>query len=219
MKKLLSFLSGVMLAATINAQTTTSEAVVEVGGALTTVFRNLEYQVTVSIPNVPAEDISISSNNSNAVKITKIDAGRFLVLPKIGHTLYLSISGKTNNGDKILVTRIFPILDLPDPLLLFGGEEIHGQPMTKRNIMVSVLSGVYPSSYGLDLGIRIISFNVRIGSMSFMCAGNRLSDEVKKQISKASKGTQIGFYNIKYFLECCDWGSEVKNGSDVITID
>ena len=219
MKKLLFFLSGVMLAATINAQTTTSEAVVEVGGALTTVFRNIENQMTISIPNVPAEDISISSKYPNVVKITKIDAGRFLVLPKIGHTLYLLISGKTNNGDEILVTRIFPILDLPDPLLLFGGEAIYGQPMTKRNIMVSTLSAVYPSSFGLDLGIRITSFDVRIGSMYFMCGGNRISDEVKKQISKAPKGTQIEFSNIKYFLECCDWGSEVKNGSDVITID
>ena len=219
MKKLLFFLSGLMLAATINAQTTTSEAVVEVKGTLITVFRNIENQMTISIPNVPAEDISISSNNSNAVKITKIDAGRFLVLPKIGHTLYLSISGKTNNGDKILETRVFPILDLPDPLLVFGGEEIYGQPMTKRNIMVSKLNLAYPMSLGLDLGIRITSFNVRIGSMSFMCDGNRISDEVKKQISKAPKGTQIGFYNIKYFLECCDWWSEVKNGSDVITID
>ena len=55
--------------------------------------------------------------------------------------------------------------------------------------------------------------------MSFMCDGNRISEEVKKQISKAPKGTQIEFSNIKYFLECCDWGSEVKNGSDIITID
>ncbi|MDA8571995.1 hypothetical protein N9K85_01685 [Flavobacteriaceae bacterium] len=170
-------------------------ASVEVVGR-NTLFRNYPNDVIISVPGIPSNSIKLSTNKGEADIISKGN-GQYTINPKgRGKDISILVSGTFSNGETFSDPKNFVVRNPPKPEIYFNNKQTG--VMSKANIRVGKVTGVYPPAYGLSASVRITSFKVKIAKREFTCSGNTLSPEAKAYLRKTPAGFNITILDVLY---------------------
>jgi gliding motility-associated protein GldM len=162
------------------------------------VYRGLQNPLTISIPGVPANLVRASAPGLRQVK-----GSSYLISPKAGDEVTISVTGKLPDGKPIKTPKTFRVKDIPAAMGSVRGQ--YGTVrMPKSGLVNTPISAGLPD-FLFDLDLQVTSFKVKVpGQLAIIVKGTKFNAAAKKALSKARRGDMINIFDIK---------AEIKNNS------
>ena len=163
------------------------------------VYRGLDNPISVSLPGVGANNISVSATGG---KLSKNGSG-YMMRPGAANSAVINVSAKLSSGKTVKSEATFRIKDIPAAMGSVRGQ--YGTVrMPKSGLANSPISAGLPD-FMFDLDLQVTSFKVKVpGQLAIIVKGNKFNAAAKKALSKARRGDMINIFDIK---------AEIKNNS------
>ena len=180
------------------------------------VYRGLDNPISVSVPGVPNEKLTVSA--SNAVMINKGN-GKYIIKPNADGVVNVTVTANLDDGEKRnMGVQQFRIRRIPKPNAKIGNIIDVGR-MSKGEFDAQTVIQAYYDNFGFSATCKVTSFDMSyetngvIGTISVK--GNSL-EELKKTYKQLRKNSRVYFENIKAIGPD---GLEVKLGSLSIKVN
>jgi gliding motility-associated protein GldM len=158
------------------------------------VYRGLPNPLTISVPGVSNNDVTVS-----AAGLVKVGNGKYNLTPKTGSEVIVKVNAKLEGGTQINDSKVFRIKDLPKPIGNIAG--ISSGSLNKNDITSSKVIAEF-RDFPYDLNVRVTGFVVNIsGKAPVTVTGQYLSPEAKAAVNSSRKGSMITITDIKTRLE------------------
>jgi gliding motility-associated protein GldM len=158
------------------------------------VYRGLPNPLTISVPGVSNNDVTVS-----AAGLVKVGNGKYNLTPKTGSEVIVKVNAKLEGGTQINDSKVFRIKDLPKPIGNVAG--ISSGSLNKNDITSSKVIAEF-RDFPYDLNVRVTGFVVNIsGKAPVTVTGQYLSPEAKSAVNSSRKGSMITITDIKTRLE------------------
>jgi gliding motility-associated protein GldM len=156
------------------------------------VYRGLDNPISVSLPGVGANNISVSATGG---KLSKNGAG-YMMRPGQANTAVVNVSAKLSSGKTVNSKATFRIKDIPSAMGSVRGQ--YGTVrMPKSGLANSPISAGLPD-FMFDLKLQVNSFKIKVpGQLTIIVNGSRLNASAKQKLQKAKRGDIINIYDIK----------------------
>ncbi len=162
------------------------------------VYRGLENPISVSVPGIPNEKLTVSA--SNAILINKGN-GKYIVKPIADGEVKVNVFADLENGEKRnMGIQILRVKRIPKPEAKIGNIINEGK-MSKSEFDVQSIIQAYYLNFGFQANCFVKSFDMSyetngvIGTVSVK--GNNINDELKKVYRQLRKNSRVYFENIK----------------------
>jgi gliding motility-associated protein GldM len=158
------------------------------------VYRGLPNPLTISVPGVSNNDVTVS-----AAGLVKVGNGKYNLTPKTGSEVIVKVNAKLEGGTQINDSKVFRIKDLPKPIGNIAG--ISSGSLNKNDVISSKVIAEF-RDFPYDLNVRVTGFVVNIsGKAPVTVTGQYLSPEAKAAVNSSRKGSMITITDIKTRLE------------------
>jgi gliding motility-associated protein GldM len=156
------------------------------------VYRGLDNPISVSLPGVGANNISVSATGG---KLSKNGAG-YMMRPGAANTAVVNVSAKLSSGKTINDEATFRVKDIPAAMGSVRGQ--YGTVrMPKSGLANSPISAGLPD-FMFDLKLQVNSFKIKVpGQLTIIVNGSKLNAAAKGKLAKAKRGDIINIYDIK----------------------
>lgn len=155
------------------------------------VYRGLENPLSISVPGVGENNISVS-----APGLRKVGNGQYIITPGAGNEVTINVSAKLSSGRTINTPKTFRIKNIPPPMGTIRGQ-MGNVGMPKESISAATV-GVALPDFVFDLKFEVTGFSVKVpGQATVVVSGARMSAGASTAISKAQKGDIVSIFAIK----------------------
>lgn len=164
--------------------------------AMNVVYRGVENPVSVSLPGVSSNSISVSATGGQIVK----NGSGYIIKPGKGKELTVNVSATLSSGKKVNSPKKFRVKDIPAAMGMARGE-FGVVKMPKSSIGRATISAGLPD-FVFDLKLKVTRFTVKVpGQLAVTVNGTTFNAAAKRILSKARRRDQITIYDIKAVIE------------------
>lgn len=165
------------------------------------VYRGVDNPMTISFAGVSDNNVSAS-----APGLSKLSgAGKYVMRPSSGKDVTINVSGTLPDGSKVSDRSTFRIKDIPKPSGTIAGQA-DNVSLPKSNVEIATINAKL-FDFDFDLDINVTSFKIKVpGQPTVSVNGNRMNDQAKSALRKASRGDGVQIFDIK---------SEIKGNSSI----
>ncbi|MGC1631141.1 MAG: GldM family protein, partial [Gelidibacter sp.] len=165
------------------------------------VYRGVPNPMTISFAGVT--DNNVNASAPGLVKGSGV--GKYTMNPGAGKEVTINVTGTLPDGSKVSDKSTFRIKDIPKP-----AGTIAGQPdnvsLPKANVEIATVDAKL-FDFDFDLDISVTSFKIKVpGQPTVTVNGNRMNDQAKNALRKASRGDAVQIFEIK---------SQIKGNSSI----
>ncbi|OBX23007.1 gliding motility-associated protein GldM [Gelidibacter algens] len=165
------------------------------------VYRGVDNPMTISFAGVSDNNVTASAPGLSKASGT----GKYVMRPGSGKDVTIIVNGKLPDGQPVNDKATFRIKDIPKP-----SGTIAGQPdnvsLPKNNVEIATINAKL-FDFDFDLDIDVTSFKMKVpGQPTVTVNGNRMNDQAKSALRKASRGDAIQIFEIK---------SQIKGNSSI----
>lgn len=156
------------------------------------VYRGVDNPMTISFAGVSDNNV-----NASAPGLSKgSGTGKYVMRPGGGKEVVINVTGKLNDGTNVSDKATFRIKDIPKPTGTIAGQQ-DNVSLPRSNVEIATVGAVL-NDFDFELPIQVISFKVKVpGQPSVSVTGNKMNEQAKAQIRKASRGDGIQIFEIK----------------------
>ncbi len=156
------------------------------------VYRGVVNPMTISFAGVSDNNVSVS-----APGLTKgSGVGKYNISPGQGRELVINVTGTLPDGAKVSDKATFRIKDIPKPSGTIAGQQ-DNVSLPKQNVEIGTVGAVL-NDFDFELNLAVTSFKIKVpGQPSVNVNGNKMNDQAKSAIRKASRGDGIQIFDIK----------------------
>lgn len=161
------------------------------------VYRGLDNPISVSVPGVPNEKLTVSA--TNAILINKGN-GKYVIRPNADGIVNVSVYANLESGEKRnMGVQQLRIKRIPKPVAKLGNITETGK-MSKGEFEAQSILQAYYDNFGFNAACKVTSFDMAyeangvIGTIQVK--GNSIND-LKKTYKQLRKNSRVYFENIK----------------------
>lgn len=156
------------------------------------VYRGVTNPMTISFAGVSDNNVSVS-----APGLTKgSGVGKYNMNPGGGTEVVINVTGTLPDGSKVSDRATFRIKDIPKPAGTIAGQQ-DNVSLPKSNVEIATI-GAKLNDFDFELPISVTSFSIKVpGQPSVNVTGNKMNDQAKNALRKASRGDGVSIFNIK----------------------
>ena len=164
--------------------------------AMNVVYRGVDNPVSVSLPGVTSNDLSVSATGG---QITK-NGSSYIIKPGKGTELTVNVSATLGSGKKVNSPKKFRVKDIPTAMGMARGE-FGVVRMPKTSIGRAAISAGLPD-FVFDLKLKVTKFKVKVpGQLAVLVNGTVFSAAAKKALARARRGDQVTIFDIEAVIE------------------
>lgn len=165
------------------------------------VYRGVANPMTISFAGVSDNNV-----NASAPGLSKSSGvGKYVMNPGSGKEVTISVTGTLPDGSKVSDRSTFRIKDIPKPAGTIAGQA-DNVSLPKTNVEIATVDAKL-FDFDFDLDINVTSFKIKVpGQPTVSVNGNRMNDQAKGALRKASRGDNIQIFDIK---------SQIKGNSNI----
>jgi gliding motility-associated protein GldM len=162
------------------------------------VYLGLDNPISVSVPGIPNERLSVSANNGT---LTATGSGKYNVKVTQGQKLDVNVYATMENGErKSMGTINFRVKKIPKPYAKFGDLTESGT-MSKNAVSVQMGLIAFYENFDFNITPKVKSFTMTIftpnGPIDLNSSNNLFTEEMKVQLKQVRKNQRIMFENIR----------------------
>lgn len=156
------------------------------------VYRGVSNPMTISFAGVSDNNV-----NASAPGLSKgSGTGKYVMNPGSGKEVTINVTGKLPDGTNVSDRATFRIKDIPKPSGTIAGQQ-DNVSLPKSNLEIATITAVL-NDFDFELPITVTSFKVKVpGQPSVSVNGNKMNEQAKAQIRKASRGDGVQIFDIK----------------------
>lgn len=155
------------------------------------VYRGVDNPMTISFAGVPNNNVTAS-----APGLASVGGGKYVMRPGAGKEVTINVSGKLPDGTSVSDRATFRIKDIPKPSGTIAGQA-DNVSLPKNNVEIATI-GAKLFDFDFDLDINVTSFKIKVsGQPTVTVQGNRMNDQAKSALRKASRGDAVQIFDIK----------------------
>ena len=159
------------------------------------VYRGLPNPISISLPGVPDKDVRAS-----APGLEKTGSGKYIMRPKAGTTVNISVSAKLADGKNVSTNTPFRVKDIPAAMGTVRGQ--YGTVRMPKSGLANTPVGAGLPDFLFDLDLQVTSFKVKVpGQLAIIVNGTKFNAAAKKALSKARRGDMINIFDIKAVIK------------------
>lgn len=174
----------------------TQPAVVISAEKMNVFYRGVENPVSVSVPGVSSEKITVTANG---VAIKKTAGGRYMfnATRVSGKNVKVVVSAKMPSGDvKTFPGQVYRVKGLPEPVGSIA-KKTGSISLPKANLKALKIEAIF-KDFDFDLPLRVSQFTLKvIGRPALKVNGNKMNDAAKALIDKARGEVTIRDIKVK----------------------
>lgn len=156
------------------------------------VYRGVSNPMTISFAGVSDNNVSASAPGLSKGS----GVGKYVMNPGAGKEVVINVTGKLPDGTSVSDRATFRIKDIPKPSGTIAGQQ-DNVSLPRNNVEIATVGAVL-NDFDFELPISVTSFKVKVpGQPSVNVTGNKMNDQAKAQIRKASRGDGIQIFDIK----------------------
>jgi len=156
------------------------------------VYRGVVNPMTISFAGVSDNNVSASGPGLSKGSGT----GKYNMSPGQGKEVLINVTGTLPDGTKVSDRATFRIKDIPKPSGTIAGQQ-DNVSLPKANVEIGTVGAVL-NDFDFDLNLTVTSFKVKVpGQPSVSVNGNKMSDQAKSALRKASRGDGVQIFDIK----------------------
>jgi gliding motility-associated protein GldM len=156
------------------------------------VYRGVANPMTITFAGVSDNNV-----NASAPGLSKsTGTGKYVMNPGSGKDVTINVTGTLPDGTKVNDKSTFRIKDIPKP-----SGTIAGQPdnvsLPRNNVEIATVDAKL-FDFDFDLDINVTSFKIKVPNQPTVTVnGNKMNDQAKTALRKASRGDAIQIFEIK----------------------
>jgi gliding motility-associated protein GldM len=160
------------------------------------VYRGLENPMTISFAGIGDNNV-----NASAPGLKKLGGnGKYSLFPGSGTEVLVSVTGKMNDGKSVTDKKVFRIKNIPAPMGAIGGTTGSNKG-AKSRLEVSTISAEL-EDFVYDVKFAVTQFTFKVpGQPAIIVNGNRVNDQCRAALARASRGDQVIISDIKTRVE------------------
>ena len=156
------------------------------------VYRGVSNPMTISFAGVSDNNVSASAPGLSKGS----GVGKYVMNPGSGKEVTINVTGKLPDGTNVSDRATFRIKDIPKPSGTIAGQQ-DNVSLPKSNLEIATITAVL-NDFDFELPISVTSFKIKVpGQPSVNVTGNKMNDQGKAQIRKASRGDGVQIFDIK----------------------
>ena len=156
------------------------------------VYRGVVNPMTISFAGVSDNNVSASAPGLSKAG----GVGKYNMSPGQGREVVINVTGKLPDGTSVSDRATFRIKDIPKPSGTIAGQQ-DNVSLPRQNVEIGTVGAVL-NDFVFDLNLAVTSFKVKVpGQPSVSVNGNKMNDQAKNAIRKASRGDGIQIFDIK----------------------
>ncbi len=154
------------------------------------VYRGVPNPMSISFAGVGDNNV-----NANAVGMSKVGNGKYVLKPGTGTTVMINVSAKLPDGKVVADKKEFRIKGLPAPTGKIRGEvAAKGQ---KGNLESCTISAVM-EDFDFPVTVNVTQFNIKVpGQPTIVVSGSKMDGRARAAIQKATRGDVVVISEIK----------------------
>lgn len=156
-------------------------------------YRGLPNPVEISVPGVAQEDLQVNITGGHT--LTQDGAG-WIVNPGKGKDCKIAVSAKMPDGSMQRIgEKEFRVKRIPDPVPVFAGKRPSDSTVPRAEMSIAAGVRAEMENFDFEVTVKVESFNmvfVRDGQVIEKSSNsNRVTDEMKANMSKVGKGQKV----------------------------
>ncbi len=156
------------------------------------VYRGVVNPMTISFAGVSDNNVSASAPGLSKAG----GVGKYNMSPGQGREVIINVTGTLPDGTKVSDRATFRIKDIPKPSGTIAGQQ-DNVSLPRQNLEIGTVGAVL-NDFDFDLNLTVTSFKVKVpGQPSVNVNGNKMSDQAKNALRKASRGDGVQIFDIK----------------------
>lgn len=156
------------------------------------VYRGVENPMTISFAGVSDNNVSASAPGLSKAS----GVGKYVMRPGGGKEVVINVTGKLPDGTNVSDRATFRIKDIPKPSGSIARQQ-DNVSLPRANVEIATVEAVL-NDFDFELPIRVTSFKVKVpGQPSVNVNGNKMNDQAKNALRKASRGDGVQIFDIK----------------------
>ena len=158
------------------------------------VYRGLDNPISVSLPGVGANNISVSATGG---KLSKNGSG-YMMRPGAANSAVINVSAKLSSGKTVKSEATFRIKDIPAAMGTVRND-FGIVPMPKSSLSNVPIGAALPD-FVFDLQLIVKGFTIKVpGQLAVKVSGDKLDARAKKALAKARRGDLVTIFDIQAF--------------------
>lgn len=155
------------------------------------VYRGVDNPMTISFAGVSDNNVT-----ATAAGLTSRGGGKYIMRPGAGKEVTINVVGKLPDGSPVSDKATFRIKDIPKPAGTIAGQT-DNVSLPKSNVEIATV-GAKLLDFDFDLDINVVSFKLKVpGQPTVTVNGNRMNDQAKNALRKATRGDAVVIFDIK----------------------
>lgn len=162
---------------------------------LNVVYRGIQNPISIAVPN--AKSFTVSGLG------VKEENGKYYIVPGQGNEMVVILEITLEDDSKIVEEHIFRIKNLRKHIARINNKNCQNCiVLMKKEELKDAEITFYLEDFLYDfLNLKVTSFDLYISNKKkFHIEGDKITDEVYKEIAKLKKGKEILIYNIEFKL-------------------
>ena len=156
------------------------------------VYRGVVNPMTISFAGVSDNNVSASAPGLSKGS----GVGKYNMSPGQGRELIINVTGTLPDGSKVSDRATFRIKDIPKPSGTIAGQQ-DNVSLPRQNVEIGTIGAVL-NDFDFDLNLSVNSFKIKVpGQPSVSVNGNKMSEQAKSALRKASRGDGVQIFDIK----------------------
>ncbi len=156
------------------------------------VYRGVTNPMTISFAGVSDNNVSASAPGLSKGSGT----GKYNMNPGAGREVVINVTGTLPDGTKVSDRATFRIKDIPKPTGTIAGQQ-DNVSLPRNNVEIATVGAVL-NDFDFELPIGVTSFKIKVpGQPSVSVNGNKMNDQAKNALRKASRGDGVQIFDIK----------------------
>ena len=156
------------------------------------VYRGVSNPMTISFAGVSDNNVSASAPGLSKTS----GVGKYVMNPGGGKEVVINVSGTLPDGTKVSDRATFRIKDIPKPSGTIAGQQ-DNVSLPRANVEIATIGAIL-NDFDFELPIGVTSFKIKVpGQPSVNVNGNKMSEQAKNALRKASRGDGVQIFDIK----------------------
>lgn len=156
------------------------------------VYRGVANPMTISFAGVSDNNVSASAPGLSKGS----GVGKYVMNPGGGKEVIINVTGSLPDGTKVSDKATFRIKDIPKPTGTIAGQQ-DNVSLPRANVEIATVGAVL-NDFDFDLNLSVTSFKIKVpGQPSVSVTGNKMNDQAKSALRKASRGDGVQIFDIK----------------------
>lgn len=156
------------------------------------VYRGVSNPMTISFAGVSDNNVSASAPGLSKGS----GSGKYVMNPGGGKEIVINVTGKLPDGTSVSDRATFRIKDIPKPSGTVAGQQ-DNVSLPRANVEIATVGAIL-NDFDFELPIGVTSFKIKVpGQPSVSVNGNKMSEQAKNALRKASRGDGVQIFEIK----------------------